>query len=157
MLFRTILAGAAAATLAGSASAQLEIFEDYTLSDAVWEVSTIKVDANMEDYYLEGLKGTWVEANEVAKSLGHIEDYSIFASAMPQSGHFNLMLAVKFSSMADLAPSKAKYDEFITAWGESKLDETRETSQNYPELREITGQYVMHELTMIGVGSDEDS
>ncbi|MEM9288963.1 MAG: hypothetical protein AAGA36_11555, partial [Pseudomonadota bacterium] len=61
-----ILGLAAAVLCSGAASAQLEYYEDYEVSDAVWNVTTVKVDANMGDYYLEGLKQTWVAANEVS-------------------------------------------------------------------------------------------
>lgn len=153
MKLKAMAFGAALAICASPAMAQLEAYEDYEISDAVWEISTVKVDANMGDYYLEGLKQTWVQGNEVAKSLGHIEDYVILSSALPESGDFNLLLAVRFSSMADLAPSKERYDAFMSAWGEENEEMTRETVKTYPELRKITGQYIMHELTMI---QDED-
>jgi hypothetical protein len=149
MRLKALAAAAAFVALASPAFAQLEVYKDYTISDAVWEVSTVKVDSNMGDYYLEGLKSTWVESNEVAKSLGHIESYAILASVMPDSGDFNLILSVRFASMADYAPSKAKYDAFMTAWGEANADASRETVKTYPELREITGQYLMQELKMV--------
>lgn len=149
MKMRSAMAALALALMAAPASAQLELYEDYELSDAVWVVATVKVDANMGDYYLEGLKSTWVAGNEVAKSLGHIEDYVILSSAFPESGDFNLLLAVRFASMADLAPSRERYDAFMAAWGEENQAATRETVKTYPELRKITGEYVMHELTML--------
>lgn len=158
MKLKSVLAAAALATFASPALAQLNVYEDYSVSDAVWEISTVKVDANMGDYYLEGLKSTWVESNEVAKSLGHIEDYVILSSAMPESGEFNLLLAVRYSSMNDLAPSQERYNAFMEAWGEANQDATRETVKTYPELRKITGQYIMHELTMLpDEDGDEDS
>ena len=86
------LATVAILATAMPAQAQLEIYEDYEVSDAVWSVSTVKIDANMGDYYLEGLRSTWIASNEVAKKLGHIEDYSIFSSDFPQSGEFNMLL-----------------------------------------------------------------
>ncbi len=136
------------ASLAFPASAQLEVYTDYEVSDEVWLMTTVKVDANMGDYYLEGLKSTWIASNEAAKDLGHIEGYSIMSSAFPQSGDFNMVLVIKFASMADLAPSKAKYDAFMTAWGEANQDSSRETSKTYPDIRTIVGEYVFHELTM---------
>lgn len=153
MRIKALLLSAALTAFASPAVAQLDLYEDYTVSDTVWEVSTIKVDANMGDYYLEGLKSTWIEANEVSKSLGHIENYVILVSILPESGDFNMLLAVEFSGMEDLAPSKERYDAFMEAWGEANTDESRETTKTYPELRTITGQYLMNELTMLD--SDE--
>ena len=75
-------------------------------------------------------------------------------SAMPDSGHFNILLGVKYASMADIGPSREKYDAFMAAWGEANQDSSRETSKTYPELRKITGQYLMHELTMLDSRSE---
>lgn len=133
-------------TISTSAFAQLEPFTDYSISDEVWSITTVKIDPNMSDYYLEGIRNTWAAANDVAKELGHIEDYSIYGSDLPQSGHFNLLLIVKYKSTADLAPSKAKYDAFMKAWGEANEKMTRKTSKNYPSMRELTGQYQMRKL-----------
>ena len=83
MNIKGLLLSAALTAFATPALAQLNVYEDYTVSDSVWSITTIKVDSNMGDYYLEGIKSTWVESNDVAKSLGHIEDYSIMVSAMP--------------------------------------------------------------------------
>ncbi|ASK87335.1 hypothetical protein SPHFLASMR4Y_00550 [Sphingorhabdus sp. SMR4y] len=129
------------------AQAQLEPYADYELSDAVWSISTVKVDANMGEYYLEGLRSTWIASNEVAKELGHIEDYSIYGSDFPQSGDFNMLLIVKFANTADLAPNKAKYDAFMQKWGETKVKESRQISKDlYPTIRTITGDYLMRKI-----------
>jgi len=137
---------AVAILFASSASADLTPWEDYEVSEAVWSVSTIKVDPNMGDAYLEGIKKTWVASNEVAKKLGQIEDYSIYRSDLPQSGDFNLLLIVKFANTADMAPNKARYEAFMKEWG-AKADETSEYAQkNYPGMREITGQYNLRKI-----------
>ena len=67
---------------------------------------------------------------------------------------FNILLGVKYASMADIGPSREKYDAFMAAWGEANQDSSRETSKTYPELRKITGQYLMHELTMLDSSSE---
>ncbi len=129
--------------------ADLEPYKDYDVSDAVWSVTTIKVDPNMDDAYLEGIKQTWAAGNEVAKELGQIEEYSIFRSDLPQSGYFNLLLVIKFADSSDLAPNKERYDAFIKAWGKAKADASTDYAQeNYPAMRKITGQYVMREITL---------
>ena len=61
----------------------------------------------------------------------------------------NQTRSVKYASMADLGPSKEKYDAFMTAWGNANEDSSRETAKTYPELRKITGQYLMNEVTML--------
>jgi hypothetical protein len=136
-------------TLATLAVADLTPWKDYEVSDSVWSVTTIKVDANMDDAYLEGIKQTWVASNEVAKKLGQIQDYKILRSDLPQAGQFNLLLVVIYKNSADLAPSKARYEAFMKEWGEARNKETTEFAQkNYPAMREITGQYNMREVTI---------
>jgi hypothetical protein len=136
-------------TLSTVAVADLEPYKDYDVSEAVWSVSTIQADPNMDDAYLEGIKKTWVASNEVAKKLGQIESYAIYRSDMPQSGDFNLLLVVKFAKTSDLAPNKARYDAFMKAMGEAQSKEATEYSQkNYPGMRTITGQYQLREITL---------
>jgi hypothetical protein len=135
--------------IGSAAFADLEPWTDYEVSDAVWSITTVKVDANMDDAYLEGLKRTWAAGNEVSKELGQIEDYWIFRSDLPQSGHFNLLLVVKFSNTADLAPNKERDDAFLNAVGQAAADESTEYAQkNYPGMRKITGEYLMREITL---------
>jgi len=135
--------------LPGLAFADLEPWKDYTMSDAVWSVTTVKVAPNMDDAYLEGLAKTWTTGNEISKKLGQIEDAWIFRSDLPQSGQFNLMLIVKFKNTADLAPNKARYDAFMKEFTKKLADETSEYAQkNYPAMREISVQYLMREITL---------
>jgi len=148
MRIRSILTVIALFTLSSAAFADLEPYKDYDVSDAVWSITTVRVDANMDDAYLEGIKNTWVTGNKVAMELGQIESWSIFRSDLPQSGDFNLLLIVKFANTADLAPNKARYEAFIKAFGEDKSKESTEYAQkNYPAMRELTGQYLMREIT----------
>ena len=132
-----------------TAWADLQPFTDYDASDAVYLVTTVKVDSNMGDAYLEGLKATWVPGNEIAKELGQIEDYAIYRSDLPASGEFNLILVVKLASAADMQPSKERYDTFMEEYGRQASDEATEfAQQNYPAMRELTGSYMMREITI---------
>jgi len=149
MRIKSILIIATLFTAAGAAFADLEPYKDYDTSDAVWSVTTVKVDANMDDAYLEGIKNTWAAGNKVAMELGQIESWSIFRSDLPQSGDFNLLLIVKFANISDLAPNKERYDAFIKAWGKANSDASTEYAQkNYPAMRELTGDYLMREITL---------
>lgn len=134
---------------AGAAHADLKPFTDYSYSDSVWSVTTIKVHSNMEDAYLEGLKRTWVASNEVARKLGQIEDYHIYLSDLPESGSFNLLLVVRFKNNEALAPNKARYDAFMKEWGAERDKRTTETAQKeYPAMRDIVGEYLVREITL---------
>lgn len=131
-----------------SALAQLEPWTDYEVSKELWNITLIRVAPNMGDDYLEGIKETWVASNEVAKELGQIEDYHIFRSQLPQSGDVNLFLVVKFTDSSQLEPNKAEYEKFMKAWGEEREQQNREITKNYPAMREITGEYLVREITI---------
>ncbi|MBW8367692.1 MAG: hypothetical protein K0M70_07540 [Arenimonas sp.] len=132
---------------AASAWAQLKPYTDYEPSEGVSHISTIRVQANMIDDYLEGIRQTWVASNKVAKELGHIDDYVVYVSDLPSSGDFNIVLVVRYAKGADMQPSKERYDAFMKAWGDANQGKVREIVKNYPAMREITGEYVLRTVT----------
>lgn len=148
MMIRKIFTGLVLVCFAGLASADLEPWTDYEVSEGVSNVTTIKVDSNMIDKYLEGLRSTWVPASEVAKELGHIKDYGIYVSELPNGGEFNVILVVRFESAADLQPDKAKYEAFMKAWGKENQEKSDKIVMTYPDIRTITGEYLFREVTM---------
>jgi hypothetical protein len=131
-----------------SVLAQLEPFEDYDVSDSLWNITMVKVDSNMGDYYLEGLRDTWVASNKLAVELGQMESFSIFRSQLPASGSANLFLVVKFANNDQLEPNKAEYDKFMAAWGEANQEKSRKIVADYPSMREITDEYLVREITI---------
>jgi hypothetical protein len=146
---KALLSGVAILFGASVALADLTPWEDYEPSDAVYSVTTVKVDSNMGDAYLEGLRETWIPGNKISKELGQIEDWWIYRSDLPESGDFNLLLVVKFANTDDLAPNKAEYDRFMEAFTQEQSDRTTDYAQkNYPAMRELTGQYLMREITI---------
>ena len=147
MKLRQLLTGLVLASIAGAALADLEPWADYDISEGVTNVTTVKVDANMIDKYLEGLSKTWAPANEVAKELGHIEGYWIHVSQLPNSGDFNVVLGIDYKDSAALQPDKARYDAFMKKWGEENQAISDEIVQTYPEIREIVGEYNMRFVT----------
>ncbi len=147
--FKLAIAASAAVFFASAAMADLEPYKDYETSKAIWSVTTIKVDSNMGDAYLEGIKNTWVKGNEIAMKLGQIEDYKIYRSDLPESGDFNLLLVIKFASSEDLEPNKKRYDAFIKEWGKRAADDATDYAQeNYPAMRDIVGQYQFREIEL---------
>ena len=89
MNLRQLLITAVLSCFASVAAADLEAWTDYDISNGLSNVTTVNVDSNMIDKYLEGLRDTWAPANEVAIKLGQIESYSIFVSDLPNGGDFN--------------------------------------------------------------------
>ncbi len=109
----------------------------------------MKVDPNIGNAYLEGIKQTWAASNAVARELGQIEGYWIYRSDLPQSGHFNLLLVIKFADTSDLAPNKERYDAFIEAWVQANADASTDYAQkNYPGMKKISGNVMMRKITL---------
>jgi len=130
-----------------SAFAQLKPYQDYDISDNVWSITTVQVNANMIDNYLEGIEKTWVASQKVAKDLKHIEDYYVYTSDLPNSGSFNVLLVTRYKSGADLVPSKARYEAFMKEWGAEREAQNEKMVKDYPAMRNITGEYQMHRVT----------
>ena len=147
MNIRTSLTLLIALGLAQPAFAQLKPYVDYDYASSVSSVSTVKVHANMIDYYLEGIRGTWVASNEEMKKLGQIEDYAVYVSDLPLSGDFNVVLVTRVKNAADLEPNKERNDLFMKAWGDANEKKSQETVKTYPNIREITGEYRLREIT----------
>lgn len=146
----TILALGIAFALATPAAAQLKPYTDYTVSDTVTLVTTVKVKENMIEDYLQGIRDTWVASNEVAKRLGQMQDYRVYTSDLPQSGDFNVVLVTDFAKTSDLAPNKARYEAFMKAWGTANEAATRSTTTTvYPNIRTITGEYMLRRVTFL--------
>jgi len=148
MRFKLLVTALLLLFVSQSALAQLDPWKDYDISKELWNITMVKVKPNMSDDYLEGLKETWVASNKVAMELGQIENFHIFRSEVGASGDANLILVVKFTDSSQLEPNKAEYDRFMKAWGEANEDRTREITKNYPAMREITGEYLVREITI---------
>jgi len=147
MKIRQLLTGLVLLCFAGAALADLEPWKDYELSDGVTNVTTVKVDSNMVDKYLEGLSKTWAPAQKIRKELGHIEGYWIHVSQLENSGDFNVVLGIDFANAAAMQPDKAKYDAFMKKWGEENQKTSDEIVMTYPGIREIVGEYMMRSVT----------
>jgi hypothetical protein len=144
--FATLAIAAGALGLSAPASAQLEVWKDYTPQETVVELTYVKVDEGQLDRYLEGLKQTWVRANEVSKRLGQISDYGIYTVPYG-SNEVNLVLRINYPSMASLNADKARYDAFLSAWGKQNIDSSNKTVRElYNSIRKIKGTYILREL-----------
>lgn len=147
MKLRHLLVGLLFTGFASAATADLEPWSDYDISSTLSNVTTIKVDSNMIDKYLEGLKTTWAPANDVAVELGQIEGYSVFVSQLANSGDFNVVLVVRMKDASDMQPNQDDYNAFMKKWGEENQKRTDEIVVTYPDIREITGEYLLREIT----------
>lgn len=150
LIMKHLLAFACALAVATPAAAQLEPYKDYEVSDAVMNVATVKVKENMIEDYLQGIRQTWVNSNEIARKMGHLASYDVYVSDLPSSGEFNVLLVARFANTSDLAPNKARYEAFMKAWGKENEAANRATSTTvYPNIREITGEYLMRQVKFL--------
>jgi hypothetical protein len=131
-----------------SSQAELEIYKDYDIGNEIISMTTVKIDPNMGDVYLAGIRESWVKAVRLQKKLGFIKDWKIYSSELPQSGDFNMILMVIFSSSSDLEPNQKKYNTFMKSWGEANQENSRKISKTYPEVRTLTGEYRLREIML---------
>ncbi len=135
------------AMFATPASAQLQPWEDYEASDSVWIVTHVDLDPGTFGIYLEGLKSTWIAANEVAKELGQIKDYAIYANQYGGADEFDLLLVIEMESTDDIAPNRKRYEEFLEAYGQANIDKGNETVlELYNKIRRIQGNYLLRKI-----------
>jgi hypothetical protein len=133
--------------LATPASAQLKAWEDYEASDSVWIVTHVDLDPGTMGIYLEGLKSTWIAANEVAKELGQIKNYAIYSNQYGAEDEFDLILVVEMESTADIAPNRQRYEKFLEAYGQANLDKANEkVLELYNKIRRIKGTYLLRKI-----------
>ncbi len=148
---KTIAGGIVAATLAVASpvAAQMEVYEDYEPATEVIELTMVKVDEGQFETYLEGLKSTWVAANEIQKQLGYISSYGIYGVPYGEND-FNLVLRVTFPSSEMMGPSKARYMKFLDAYGKANLDQNNKTVLDlYNKIRTIQATYMLREVKMM--------
>ncbi|MFQ3236729.1 MAG: hypothetical protein ACI9C4_002302 [Paraglaciecola sp.] len=131
-----------------SSQAELAVYKDYDLGTEIISMTTVKVDPNMEDKYLEGLRDSWVQVVKIQKDLGYIKDWKIYGSELPQSGQFNMVLMVFFNNSSDLEPNQIKYEAFMKKWGEENQKNSREILKSYPDIRSLTGEYRLREIML---------
>ncbi len=137
------------AIFASPASAQLQPWEDYEASDSVWIVTHVDLDPGAFGIYLEGLKSTWIAANEVAKELGQIKDYAIYANQFGAADEFDLVLVVELEGTKDIAPNRERYEKFLEAYGQANIDKSNETVlELYNKIRKIKGTYLLRKITV---------
>jgi len=148
MKLRQIFFASLLMCVASVATADLEAWTDYEIGESISNVTTVKVDSNMIDKYLEGLSNTWAPANEVAIKLGQMESYSIYVSDLPNGGDFNVILVTRFKDADALQPRKGDYEAFMKEWGEANQAKSDEIVQTYPGIREIVGEYSVREITL---------
>jgi hypothetical protein len=155
MMRRAFLLGALVGLVfASGASAQMASLtygEDYTVSQEVHSVTTIKVAPNRIDHYLAGLEQTWVPSLQISEEMGLSKGHAIYVSELPSSGDFNIVLVVVFENAAQREKGNdpalaAELERRV----EEKLSEEKgfELTEGYAQIREIVGEHLLREITL---------
>lgn len=63
------------------------------------------------------------------------------------SGDFNVILVVRMKDTADMQPNQEEYAAFMKKWGEENQKLSDKIVMTYPDIRTITGEYLMREIT----------
>lgn len=112
-------------------------------------MTLVDLDEGAMGTYLEGLTTTWIAANELAKELGHIEDYGIYANQYGSAENFDLVLTISYASTSDIAPSRERYDEFLDRWGKANMrNSDKKVVEVYNKIRRIKGTYMLRKITV---------
>ncbi|NNL63949.1 MAG: hypothetical protein HKO69_09080, partial [Woeseiaceae bacterium] len=90
---------------------------------------------------------TWIAANEVAKELGQIKDYAIYANQFGSADDFDLLLVIQMESTDDIAPNRERYMKFLEEYGKANIDQANETVlELYNKIRRIQGNYLLRKI-----------
>lgn len=125
--------------------AQSELYDEGT----VWNLTFIKIKANMGDDYLKGLKQTWKSSMDMMVQEKIIKSYKVLMGSSSNKSDFDLLLLVESENYASLDPDPVrdkKIKDLEKKVMDSMGDEYKKTIVNYETLREITGNKVMREV-----------
>ncbi|MDY0103424.1 MAG: hypothetical protein RBS07_10835 [Lentimicrobium sp.] len=115
----------------------------------VWQLTMVKIKANMQDDYLKGLTKTWKSSMDMMVKENMIKSYKILSGAAANEDDFDLLLMVEMENMAAMDPNAdrdKKMDEIEKKIMAGLGDEYKNTISNYQNIREITGSKLMREI-----------
>jgi hypothetical protein len=123
--------------------------EDLYRDGSVWNLTFVKLKANMGDDYLAGLSKTWVASMDELVKEKMIKSYKILIGTASNPQDFDLLLMTEFENYAVMDPNtdrEAKRDAIEKKIRDGLGDEYQKTVESYSTFREITGRKMMREL-----------
>ncbi len=128
-----------------SLKAQSELYDQ----GSVWELTFVKIKANMGEDYLKGLSKTWKSSMDQMVKEKFIKSYKMLMGSASNEDDFDLLLMIETANYAAFDPDPARDKKMADL--EKKIrdgmgDEYKKTIVNYETLREITGNKVMREI-----------
>lgn len=117
---------------------------------SVWNLTFVKLKANMGEDYLKGLSKTWKASMDELVKQKLIKSYKILSGDASNPQDFDLILMTEVENFASFDPDPvkdAKRDEVEKKVREALGgEEFQKTVSNYATLREITGRKTMREI-----------
>ena len=127
--------------------------ETWNTSEAVYQVSTIDLEPNVDAQYLNQMKRTWGTNMKILKADGLIEDYHIYKSVNEYDGDYDLLLVIKYKNLASLDSNPKRNKAWDKATEKArKIISQEQVSQitgTFPKMRTILDQKLMREITFI--------
>jgi hypothetical protein len=125
--------------------AQSELYDQGT----VWDLTFVKIKANMGDDYLKGLSKTWKSSMDLMVKEKLIKSYKILLGSAANKADFDLLLMIESENLASMDPDPVRDKKIMDL--EKKIkdgmgDEYKKTIVNYETLREINGNKIMREI-----------
>lgn len=124
-----------------------DVYEEGT----VWNVTFIRLKANMGDDYLKNLKQTWGKAMDQYVAEGLIESYMMLYGEAFGWDDFDLMLMMEFENFGTFDPDperKKKFKEIseklMAEMGEEKMDAT---VTSYSDMRKMMGTKTFRQIS----------
>jgi hypothetical protein len=116
---------------------------------SVWNLTFVKLKANMGDDYLKGLSKTWKSSMDELVRQKLLKSYKILMGEASNPQDFDLILMTEFENFASMDPNPEKdkiRDEIEKKIRDAMGEEFQKTVANYSTLREITGRKTMREI-----------
>lgn len=143
LIFATFLLQSSFFTTDANAQRNNEVYDEGT----VWEVTTVRMDANMEEEYLKRLSKTWNQSMKLAKKEGLIVSYKILNGAAANQQDYNLLLMVEFKNMATLDPDPATDAKWKAISDQIEANpEFKDIVKHYGQIRQLFGSKLMREI-----------
>ncbi len=124
---------------------------DLYTEGSVWNLTFVKLKANVGEEYLKGLNKTWKSSMEELVSQKLIKSYMILMGSASNPQDFDLLLMVEIENYAAMDPNPErdkKRDEIEKKIKDGLGDEYEKTISSYSSLREITGRKTMREIML---------
>lgn len=122
---------------------------DLYTEGSVWNLTFVKLKANMGDDYLKGLSKTWKASMDELVKQKLLKSYKILMGSASNPQDFDLILMTEFENYAAMDPNPetdAKRDAVEKKIKDALGEEYEKTVSSYSTLREITGRKTMREI-----------